>query len=764
MELYKTKRLNLFPALLPAAMLALLHASASEAQSAAGSSVSTGGAQLEEVVVTARRKEENLQNVPVAVTALSQDELQSKGISSVSDLQYSVPSMTLFGPYRDAPILSIRGQGGYTPGGSPSVVMYLNEVPMPTSAQAGAAGGVLGGPGLFHDLENIQVLKGPQGTLFGRNTTGGAILVQTRRPGDILGGHLQLTAGNYGNRAMQGALDLPVVEDHFLLRFAVNSQNRDGFTKTAATPNSPGGRDLDDIDFVSGRLSATLRLGDAFQSETVIDYLDSNTNGTSSILRYINPDHPVSLAFADLADMYAQQQHLGIRRQVPIGVNSKSSIERTNITNITRYDLSDRVTLRNLLSYTKAEYFQTIDADGTSLPIFDPVAEQIKPYMTRQYTEELQLLGSAWDGFLDWTAGLFFLESPADSHYALHRNIVFGGTKFTGTRQAERSKAIYAQGDFHLDAWLPGLKLILGARYTEDTIVRKSVDREPDGSCSSPFANTACVSAGDGRFDAATGVVGLDYQVSPETLLYITSRRGFRSGGFNITGALPHEQTYDPEYVVDIEAGIKSSVALGSTILRWDAALYRQNYTDIQLPKFSQDKNGGPISVIQNTGKARITGIELQGTMRLTANFALGAHFSWLDYDFTRLSDGVAEPVVTNIPKYKYGLSADYYLPLDPAYGEVRLSLNWNWQDDSYISAVEDPVAVQKSYGLLGFDATWQGVAGQPVDLSLFMTNASDRDYAVGGLPLSDSLGTSTLTYGEPRMWGMRIQYHFGAQ
>src|SRR5690606_32958996 len=136
--------------------------------------------------------------------------------------------------------------------------------------------------------------------------------------------------------------------------------------------------------------------------------------------------------------------------------------------------------------------------------------------------------------------------------------------------------------------------------------------------------------------------------------------------GFNITGALPHEQTYDPEYVVDIEAGIKSSVALGSTILRWDAALYRQNYTDIQLPKFSQDKNGGPISVIQNTGKARITGIELQGTMRLTANFALGAHFSWLDYDFTRLSDGVAEPVVTNIPKYKYGLSADYYLPLDP--------------------------------------------------------------------------------------------------
>lgn len=751
-------------ALLSTTLLTALHATPAVAQAERNTSRAESSV-FEEVVVTARRKEENLQDVSLAVTALSQDELQTRGITTVTDLQYTVPSMTLYGPYRDSPILSIRGQGGYTPGGSPSVVMYLNEVPMPTSVQAGSAGGVLGGPGLFYDLENIQVLKGPQGTLFGRNTTGGAILVQTRRPDDTLSGNLQITAGNYDNRGIQGALNLPVIEDRLLVRLAVNSQKRDGFTKTAGTPSKPGGKRLDDIDFFSGRLSATLRLGDAFENETIIDYLDADTQGTSSILRHVNPGLALGpgLTLGQLApgleDLYQQQQQLGNRRQLPLSVDTRSSIDRTNITNITRYELSEQLTLRNILSYTKAEYFQTIDADGTPLPLFDPVAEVMSPYVTRQYTEEIQLQGS--HGLMDWTAGLFFLESPVRDHYPMQRNTAIFQDTYVGTREGERSKAIYAQSDFNLDQWVDGLKLIAGVRYTEDTIIRKNRDLLADGSCTADFADAYCVTKDDGKFRAFTGVLGVDYQLTADTLIYLTSRRGFRSGGFNITGALPNEQSYDPEYVIDLEAGIKSTLALGGAQLRWDAALYQQRYTDIQLPRFYADAHGRPVPVIENTGKARITGFELQSDLRLTSNLSLGMHFSWIDYDFTHLSSGVEKPIVTNIPKYKYGLNANYYLPVDPAHGEIRLSANWNWQDDSYISATDDPYALQKSYGLLNLDATWSRIAGQPVDVSLFMTNVNNKNYAIGGLPMSNLLGTSTLTYGEPRMWGVRIQYHF---
>jgi|SRR5690625_1442791 len=751
--------------LLPAALLALAAAAGAEPTTTAPARAEPAAA-FEEIVVTARRREESLQNVSIAVTALDQAALQSKGIDTVSDLQYAVPSMTLYGPYRDSPILSLRGQGGYTPGGSPSVVMYLNEVPMPTSAQAGSAGGVLGGPGLFHDLENIQVLKGPQGTLFGRNTTGGAILVQTRRPDDELGGSLEVTAGNYSLRGFEGVLNAPLVEDRLLMRLAVKTSKRNGFTKVQATPGHPGGKRLDDVDYVSARLTTLLRLGERLENETIIDYLDSETHGTSAILRHVNPSLELApnlqlgMLFPELSTLLQAQQQLGIRRQLPLSVNPRSSMDRTSITNLTRYELNEQLTLRNILSYTKAEYFQTIDADGTFLPLFDPVAEVYSPYVTRQYTEEIQLQGS--HGMLDWTAGLFFLENPTRDHYPMQRNTALGNDTYVGTREGERSRALYAQSDVDLGQWVEGLKLIMGMRHTRDTIIRKNRDLQGNGNCTAAFADANCVAQGRSKFSATTGVLGLDYQLTDDTLVYLASRRGFRAGGFNITGALPDEQSYDPEYVTDVEAGIKSNTALGSSLLRWDAAVYQQRYTDIQLPRFYADPQGRPIPVIENTGKARIRGLELQSDLRLTARLDLGLHFSWLDYSFRRLSSGVEKPIVTNIPRYKYGLNASYALPIDPAWGELRLSANWNWQDDSYISATEDPYARQRRYGLLHIDVSWESIGGQPVDVSLFMNNAGNRKYAIGGLPMSDILGSSTLTYGEPRMWGARLRYHFG--
>lgn len=183
-----------------------------------------GAAVLEELVVTARRREENLQDVPISVTALSQEDLRENGVHTFNDLQHLVPSMTLAtGASRNEQWVSIRGISGLSTDGQ-AVVTYLNEVPLGPSANGGTGGS---GPGLFFDLDTVQVLKGPQGTLFGRNAVGGAILYQSKRPTENFEGYLEGTYGNYNNRELQGALNVPISEQ-LLVRVAVNSLNREG--------------------------------------------------------------------------------------------------------------------------------------------------------------------------------------------------------------------------------------------------------------------------------------------------------------------------------------------------------------------------------------------------------------------------------------------------------------------------------------------------------------------------------------------------------
>jgi iron complex outermembrane receptor protein len=195
---------------------------------------------LEEIVVTARRREENIQSVPIAITVVTPQAMQDNNVHTLQDIQMLVPSLTVSSGNagsKDAANVTIRGQGWSSLGGgaSTAVAMYLNEVPIVTDW----AGLLAGGPGLFFDMENVQVLKGPQGTLFGRNTMGGAVLLQTARPTNEFGGHIQATYGNYNDREFDGAVNLPLVSDVLLARIAVNGQLRDGYTHILSMPGHP---------------------------------------------------------------------------------------------------------------------------------------------------------------------------------------------------------------------------------------------------------------------------------------------------------------------------------------------------------------------------------------------------------------------------------------------------------------------------------------------------------------------------------------------
>ncbi|MBK7730836.1 MAG: TonB-dependent receptor [Gammaproteobacteria bacterium] len=717
--------------------------------------------------MTARRREEQLQDVPLAITVRSQEELTRENIQSIGDLQHSVPSLTMYGPFRNTPIVSIRGQGGFTPGGIPSVVMYLNEIPLATSAQAGSPGGALGGNGLFYDLENVQVLKGPQGTLFGRNTTGGAILVQSRRPDDEFAGYLTTTVGDFDDREIDAALNVPLSATS-AFRLAINGQERDGFTDVKATPSRPNGIDLDDEEHFSVRGSLQFKIGPAFENLLIADYMRSETNGTSAILKAVNanPLHPVNRFFPDAAQLVAVQDSLGIRDQVPLDVDMSSKFKRWSLTDTATYEVSDTLTVRNIASYSYARYAQTIDGDGTVFPIFEPIADQEEPYVTRQYTEELQLQGNSFDGVLDWTAGFFYLNQPEEDDFTLHTNRVFGAVRYIGFKQFERSTAVFLQGDLDLSSWAEGLSATAGVRYTWERIGRSNRDVRATGVCTSPYSSADCVLSDAESFDAPTWTIGLNYELTPDSLVYIASRRGFRSGGFNLVGdGLPQDQVYDQEYVTDIEIGGKARWNLGDAMLTTNLALYRQYYRDAQLSQSSVSAiSGGPLSVTKNAGRAVIDGVEFEGTLSLGEGFELTSHFAYIDYDFEHLNPGVVLPVhITNIPHYKYGIGANYELPLTRELGQLSFSMNWNWQDDVYLTTIVDPYAIQEDYGLLSLGASWRNLAGRPIDLSFFMNNATDEEYAIGALPLTASVGVATVAYGAPRMWGVRLGYRFGA-
>jgi iron complex outermembrane receptor protein len=244
--------------------------------------VAATGQGLEEIVVTARRKEEKLQTVPIAITVVSGAQLEDQRVQTLADLSFQTPSLAFRNVQRDVDgIVNLRGLTG--------VITYLDEVPLGgvsvpgTGGSPGPGGGA--GPGVLYDLDNVQVLKGPQGTLFGRNTTGGAILLQAKKPTNNFEGYVQEQLGNYNDREFEGAVNIPIVEDKLLVRIAGSKETRDGYTYDIGTH-----QDLDNRDYWAGRIGITWRPTDDFENYLVYDSLYNHTNGTGLVLAAVNPD------------------------------------------------------------------------------------------------------------------------------------------------------------------------------------------------------------------------------------------------------------------------------------------------------------------------------------------------------------------------------------------------------------------------------------------------------------------------------------------
>ena len=742
-------------------------ASASPAQSTADPSPdknSDVSAKLGEIIVTAERRKEKIQEVPISITAFTPDQLQKNDITSVEDLQFYVPSMTASGQQRDQLSVTLRGQG-VNPSGIPGVINYWNEIPIPGDHIAQ----VSGGPSLFYDMENVQVLEGPQGTLFGRNSVGGAILFQTRSAGNTTQGYAELTYGNYNDRQFTGAVNLPIADDKVMVRLATDIQKRDGFTRSLIS-----GKDLDNISSVSTRATVTLHPNSSFDNTIIIQTLNSANNGESYLFGAYAPGVGLAAPY-NLTALFNEQLALGPR--TTLGGDTPNRDDRNELlaADTLRFNVTPDVTVRNILGFMRINTSWGADYDGTPYPIlgFNPVEDT-----TVQFTEEAQVLGAAFDHALNWQVGFFYLDAPPQD-FSTARQYVYSDAVpllYIQYRQGAISKAPYAQVSYN---FTPKLKFTVGARYTWDDLYSQNRQLYGDFSCAQPTnADIYCVTSQSAHSAAPTGTLAVDYQISPSKMAYLTIRRGYRTGGYADPQSITRA-SFGPEFVNDAEVGLKADWQLGTVLARTNVDAYYQDYTDIQT-QVSQFLPGGIVNrTTLNAATARIVGAEFTGELQPIRTLTLGATFSAMDFEYTQFNSDVSASDISAIletpnngaPKITYAVHAEYQLPLPATLGKVSATAAWSWRSavrSYYDNTYTGPIlggAFSQDYGLLNLGLNWVAIAGSGLDGSIFVTNATNKVYCVActdaGPNSLGSLGYGIVEYGEPRMYGLRLRYSF---
>ncbi len=795
-------------------------------QAASTTEIAENGRVVEEVTVTARRRPENMEKVPVAVTPLSGDQVRELGITSALDLQNNAPSLTVTGNLgeRDEDVFTIRGQSQPFGGADAGVQTYFAEVPFGAS-----------GVGNYYDMDNIQVLNGPQGTLFGRSTTGGAILFEPKRPTDEFGGYLDAQAGNYSMYEFSGAVNVPIAGDKFDARLAGDTARRDGFTQNTVFDefgNFVGKQNVDNLQYDAFRASAIMRPFAGFENYVVFDYLRNHNNGTGAELTAVNtstidnlaneflgpgfcalnPLDPTCQALAGfeqgMLGVLAQQKALGIRKTTS-SLPLFYSRDTWGVTDIATYNINDHLRIRNIFGYRDDKVADGFDFDGSLLPLLDvssPLAPQSHSY---QVTDEVQLQGETdnWN----WILGFYHEAVHPTGSSEIVRNTLggaqspfspfagFGSTEIDDFSNTGTSNAVFGQATYTFSGRAEGLSLTAGGRYTWDHKVATStlcIDTTLPGICSFPLSPLFKLPTQTASFRAPSWTLAAQYQFTPDTMLYATFRRGYKSGGFNSgAGSATSFGQFKPEFLTDIEIGTKNNWTILGVPGRTNFDMYYGWYNDVQKndlvileqqvppPAFPPNILIEPIALTFNAAKATVKGLEFESTFIPDDNFQVTAFYSYTDASYSKFVlpemifiDLAGNQTILNAlnhagnpfaytPQHKLGLTGRFHIPVDARWGTPYISATWYYQSKVWFSDLSDiePTAFQNGYSLINLRLDWNNFFGTPFDAAFFVNNAADKKYKVSANALEHLIGTTASIYGPPRMWGFELRWRFGA-
>lgn len=773
------------------------------------SAPSTTAKLMEEIVVSARGIEEGLQEAPIAVSAFTGDTLDYRGVDSLEQIERFVPSLTLqnnpsFGGASNSAAIYLRGVGQkeFLPTTEPGVGLYVDGVYV-----ARSVGAILD----IVDIDRLEVLRGPQGTLFGRNTIGGAISIATRKPqpGGTFEGHLAVAAGTDSLMRLRGTVHVPVNES-VALRASVASMTQDGYV------DRTDGTDLGDDDTFTGRISLAFQPNDDFAALITADMTRDRENGPAmqligidftdlSQLQGVVLAPPPPMAFIHNVTTAAMGPGQPCAATDPAGngvtynpaslscydaryVGADGSNEGTapayseadvfGISATLDYSLSENLAIKSITAYRELESEFARDGDHSPHRIsqFEDTLDQ------DQFTQELQLLGT-YDR-LDWILGLYYFSEDGNNVNTLDftvSNFRSGGS-FDNTSWAAFAQATYDMTD--------RLHLTLGARYTDedkaftpDQIIYNNYfagfsnlvpPGNPLAALDAPFLQAGSrilpLLEKEISISEFTPMANLSFDLSDDVMLYFTYSEGFKSGGFTQrvfppvvagftappgTPDIDLIPTYEPEFVDVIEAGFKMNLLDG--LLRLNGAVFKTNYEELQVQVFNS-----VAPVTQNIGEASIEGFELELSASPAEGWFVEGSLSLLNAEYDTIDTANTLIFESNeferVPETTVSLGLSKELSLSDV-GTLMLRADWSYRSETFNDAYNTPLLETDSYSLIDASARWTNIDG---DWTVIVSgiNLSDEEYLVTGV-YGTAFQALEGVYNRGRQWRVEIRKSF---
>jgi len=742
------------------------------------------GFTLEEVVVTARKREESLQDVPVAVSTFNASDFNAYNMVDTKAIAAYTPGVhieTNAAGNLSSAMTTIRGQVQTDTLATldPSVGWYLNDVYLARTPGTVAS--------LF-DLERVEVLKGPQGTLYGRNTTGGAVKVVTAKAdaADGVTGFVEGGLGNFGKQKYGGAVNLPIVPDVAAVRLSfLSDENKDGWGSQTVTPiafapfypadnpwvNFPTSRqDFGQKDVEMYRLSGVFTPTEDLSVEL---FYEQNEFYANSLL--VNPfNSPV-----------AGPAPNDIFRDARTNYRHTTWADTETLSLTLSYDIGDTMNTKLIYGHRELDSEYMSDVDGSTLPLnwFTRPLENI----SEQDSIEWQLSGTAFEDKLDWMVGLYWFEETAEDNSTSN-----GGNPLTSGVWAtpawgdvdNESQSAFVALTWHVS---DTVNVNLGLRETEDTkalrmfsakatnpaltqfVCRFDVNNPP------PNADiSTCTWGQETDYSFTSYTAGIDWRLNDDVMVYLKSSNAFRAGGQNMRGlgvidaldaagalipSFNSSAAFDPEEVQDVEVGLKGQFL--DNRVQINAAYFHMWYDDIQKSLLLTDvtNNSGLITFVANTSAADYDGVEIEAQWIVSDSFALFATYGWLDWEYENKAD--ISPLA---PDEEYSLRANYRIPVEV--GEVLFDVNYSYRGEMYTNSSSSRASLDaaaggviKSVDLVGARVGLNMDSG--LSIALWGKNLTDEEYYMSRLALSLPASLYAGGVGEPRSYGLDVRYEF---
>lgn len=728
-------------------------------------------AQLDEVIVTSQKREQSIQDVPIAVTAINQDFIESRNITSIDSLGSIAPNVKIERTPGNstAAQLSIRGGVTINPAltWEPTVGMYLNGVYI---------GKTQGSIFDVSDIERIEVLRGPQGTLYGRNTLAGAINIITAKPTEEFGGKLKVGLGNYNQRLAKGTVNFGQIGP---VRAKVSAliEQRDGFIDVVPNPIAgvttagPSSTDeLESLDKKSFMLALSGDLSENLTLDYTFDISDADQEPTFSQIVSVSPQNifdptvPFYVGGGPFGGQYfgfPLDLYVNADRQTTASVDGpvfeKSRVQGHNLTATLNTDFGD---IKSITAKRHMSWDDALDLDGSPLPLAH--TQRLSSY--ESFSQEFQLTGGT--DRVNYVVGAYYFT---DDGYTVNPQTFFGGANIFDSRYGFETDAIaaYGQIDFSIT---DQLSITGGLRYTEE---EKSIDRAnalvgPPAFFLVPAGTTA-----ETKFDNLSPSIGINFEASENVNLYAKYSEGFKSGGFNGEAGSVAEtvRPYRAEVVDSFEAGLKSRFA--DNKVQINAAAFLNKHKDMQLSVFTAA--GAAASDIRNAGEAEVKGFEIEAMYQATETFLARAAYGYLDTKYNEFiefgMDVANDRAFPHAPKNTFSAGVDWRI-LENDWGTFKLSGDLNHTSEYFTFPYSlTRTAPQHAFNsqapsrtLVDGRLAWSNIplAGQDVELAIWGKNIFDKEYLANFIDFGPGFGGLTNGYfGPPATYGITLGVEF---